>query len=122
MHAEVRHDRIERAVPIWQILGVAFLHHDARVGGARNADHRGRKVQPLGDRAACDRGCGDIARPARDIEDAHAGRDSGGGEQWLDERSGCRCERVQIAGSGALPASVLERSHRLGLDAHDDAL
>ena len=47
MQAEIRHDRIESAIGIRQVLRVAFGHDDVGMRRAGNADHRGGKIQSL---------------------------------------------------------------------------
>ena len=118
MNAEARDDRIERAVGIRHVLGVAFSHRDGGIGVPCNADHRGREIQSLRGRAACSGRRGDMAGSARDVEHALAGANTGSLQQRRDEGR-CRMrERVVVARRRALPPGMLERADGFGLKGH----
>src|SRR6202142_1789444 len=106
------------AVGIRQILSVPLGHDDVRMDAAGNANHLGRKVQPVRGGAASRGGGSEIAWSARYVEYMLTGRNFSGFQQRCDKGCCRMSEAVSVARSGTLPAGVLEGADGFGLKAH----
>src|SRR5712664_2464416 len=96
------------AVGIRQVLGVAFGHNDFRMGSTGNTNHLGRKVDAVRGGAACRRSSGEMAWPARHVEDILTGRNFSGFQQRCNVGRSRMSKAFSIATSGPLPAGMLK--------------
>src|ERR1700758_5468233 len=106
------------AVWVWEGLGIAFGHNHFGMGAAGNPDHLGRKIQAVRGGATSGRSSGEMAWPARHVEQMLTGRKFSGFQQRFNVGRRGMSKTASVARSGTLPAGMLKGADGLGFKAH----